>query len=83
MKMKGIIGLAVLFYLFVGLSGLFRFPAAFGYSRTMTTYYDPDEGRERTEAIRCRGFPVVFRYCTGIIEAPRDEVPSPPGTPGL
>ncbi|MCY4646973.1 MAG: hypothetical protein OXE73_08870 [Gammaproteobacteria bacterium] len=83
MNKKTMIACAVALYLFVGLSGFFRFPAAYRYSRTITTYYDPDEGRERTEAIRCRGFPVVFSYCTGTIEAPSDEVPSPPGTPGL
>lgn len=83
MKKKTMIACAVALYLFVGLSGLFGFPAAFEYSLTITTYYDPDEARERTEAIRCRGLPGVFRYCTGTIEAPRDEVPLPPGTPAL
>lgn len=83
MKKKGVIALAVLFYLFVGLSGLFRFPAAFGYSRWITTYYDPGEARERTEVIRCRGLPVIVSYCSGTIEAPRDEDPPTPGTPRL
>ncbi len=83
MNKKRIITLAVLFYLFVGLSGLFRFPAAFGYSRTITTYYDPGEARERTEVIRCRGLPVIVSYCSGTIEAPRDEVPPAPRTSGL
>lgn len=83
MRKKGIIALAVLFYLFVGLSGLFRFPAAFAYSRTTTTYYDPAEARERTEEIRCRGLPVIVSHCTGTIEAPRDEAPSTPRAPGL
>ena len=82
MKKKGIFALAVLFYLFVGLSGFFRFPAAFGYSRTTTVYYDPGEARERTEAIRCRGLPVIVSYCTGTIEAPRDEAPPTPGDAG-
>lgn len=71
MKKKGIIACAAALYLFVGLSGLFRFPAAFGYSRTMTMYYDPAEGREPTEAIRCRGLPGLFSYCEGTVEAPR------------
>jgi len=83
MKKKGVIALAVLFYLFVGLSGFFRFPAAFGYSRTITTYYDPGEARERTEVIRCRGLPVVVSYCSATIEVPRDEAPPTPGTSGL
>lgn len=78
MKKKAMIALAVLIYLFVGLSGLFRFPAAFGFSTTITTYYDPAETRERTEEIRCRGLPGVVSYCTGTIEAPRDEAPPPP-----
>ena len=83
MKKKGIITLAVLFYLFVGLSGFFHFPAAFGYSRTITTYYEPGEVRERTEEIRCRGLPVIVSYCSGTVEAPRDEAQPTPGTPGL
>ena len=83
MKKRGIIALAVLFYLFVGLSGFFRFPAAFGSSRTITTYYDPAETRERTEKIRCRGLPIIVSYCTGTIDAPRDEAPPTPRTPGL
>lgn len=83
MKKKGVIALGVLFYLFVGLSGFFRFPAVFSYSRTKTTYYDPAEARERTEEIRCRGLPVIVSYCTGTIEAPRDEAPPTRRTPGL
>ena len=83
MNKKRLITLAVLFYLFVGLSGFFRFPAAFGYSRTITTYYDPGEARERTEVIRCRGLPAIVSYCSGTIEAPRDEVPPTPRTSGL
>lgn len=83
MKKKGVIALAVLLYLFVGLSGLFRFPAALGHSRTITTYYDPGEARERTEAIRCRGLPIIVSYCTGTIEAPRDEALRTQRTPGL
>ena len=82
MKKKGMIAFAVVVYLFVGLSGLFRFPAAFGFIRTTTTYYDPAEARERTEAIRCRGLPVIVSYCTGTIEAPRDQAPPTPRTPG-
>lgn len=83
MKKKGVIALAVLFYLFVGLSGFFRFPAAFAYSQTTTTYYDPGEARGPTEVIRCRGLPVIVSYCSGTIEAPRDEVPPTPRTSGL
>lgn len=71
MKKKAIIACAAALYLFVGLSGWFRFPAAFGSSRTMTTYYDPAEAREPTEAIRCRGLPGLFSYCEGTAEAPR------------
>ena len=76
MKNKAAIACALALYLFVGLSGLFRFPAPFKYWRTTTTYYDASEGRERTENIRCRGLPVVFSYCTGTIEAPREDAPS-------
>lgn len=71
MKKKAIIACAAALYLIVGLSGLFRFPAAFGYSRTMTTYFDPADGREPTETIRCRGLPGLFSYCEGRAEAPR------------
>ena len=83
MKKKGIIALAVLFYLFVGLSGWFRFPAAFQFSTTVTTYHDPAELPARTEVTRCRGLPGVLSYCTGAIEAPRDEAPPTQRTPGL
>lgn len=65
---KRMIALAVLFYLFVGLSGWFRFPAAFGFSRTITTYHD--ELREATERVRCRGLPGLISYCEGTVEAP-------------
>ncbi len=82
MKMKGMIALGVLFYLFVGLSGLFHFPAAFGYSRTKTVYLDTVEARERTEDIRCRGLPGIVSYCAGTIEAPRDEAPPRRREPG-
>ena len=75
MKRKAVIACALAIYLFVGLSGWFRFPAAFEFSRTTTIYYDPAEDRERTEVIRCRGLPVVVSHCTGTIEAPRDEAP--------
>lgn len=71
MKKKTIIASAAALYLFVGLSGLFHFPAAFGFSRTITTYYDSAEAREPTEAIRCRGLPGLFSYCEGTAEAPR------------
>ena len=83
MKKKAMIACALALYLFVGVSGLFRFPAAFVYSRTVTTYHDPAEARERTETIRCRGLPVVFSYCTGTIEAPRDEAPPTGRASGL
>ena len=71
MKKNRLIALAVLLYLFVGLSGLFRFPAAFGFSRTTTTYHD--ELRERTERIRCRGLPGLIGYCEGTVEAPAED----------
>ena len=71
MNKKAMIACAVALYLFVGLSGFFNFPAAFGYSRTITTYYDPAEDRGPTEAIRCRGLPWLFSYCEGAAEAPR------------
>lgn len=83
MKTKAIIAIAVMLYLFFGLSGLFRFPAAFGFSRTITTYYDATESRERTESIRCRGLPFILSYCTGTIEAPREEAPATRPTSGL
>ena len=71
MRKRTIIGCAVALYLLVGLSGLFHFPAAFGFSQTITTYYDPAEAREPTETIRCRGLPGLFSYCEGTAEAPR------------
>ena len=71
MRKRTIIGCAVELYLLVGLSGLFHFPAAFGFSQTITTYCDPAEAREPTEALRCRGLPGLFSYCEGTVEVPR------------
>lgn len=71
MNKKAVIVALAVAYLLVGLSGFFRFPAAFGYSTTITTFYEPAEPRERTETIRCRGLPFLFSYCQGTIEAPR------------
>ncbi len=71
MKKRTMIACAIALYLFVGLSGLFRFPAAFGYIRTVETYHDSAELRVRTEMIRCRGLPILFSYCEGTVEVPR------------
>lgn len=71
MRKRAIIGCAVALYLFVGLSGLFRFPAAFASWSTITTYHDPAELSERTETIRCRGLPGLFSHCEGTADAPR------------
>lgn len=71
MKKKMMIACAVALYLFVGLSGLFRFPAVFVYSTTITTYHDRAEPITRTEMTRCRGLPGLLRYCEGTAEAPR------------
>ena len=75
MKKKGIIALAVLLYLFVGLSGLFRFPAPF--SGTITEY-PPDyvEGRDRVETTVCRGLPMIYRHCRTNIIMMSGELPA-------
>ena len=62
MKNKAMIACALVLYFFVGLSGLFPFPALF--ARTITDY-PPDfvEGRDRVEVTVCRGLPMIYRFC--------------------
>ncbi len=67
MKNKTIIGLAVVLYLLVGLTGFFRFPAVVSTSRTMY----PDDYSEdgiRTEVTVCRGLPFIYRSCRTTVE---------------
>ena len=57
------VGLAVL--LFLGLTGMVRFPAVVWTSKTMVCI--PDEGRTEDDYVQktdCRGIPFVYRSCT-------------------
>lgn len=62
MKNKAMVACALVLYFFVGLSGLFRFPAPL--TRTITDY-PPDyvEGQDRVEVTVCRGLPMIYRLC--------------------
>ncbi len=77
MKKKNLIGLAVVLYLLVGVTGFFRLPAIFMLERTVTTYVDGDSDLQVARSkTRCRGLPLVLVSCRTTIEAPGETRPS-------
>ena len=59
------VGTAALVLLFLGLTGMVRFPAV--VTRTSTRICLPDEGKTQDDYVQrtdCRGVPFIYRSCT-------------------